>query len=123
MITMTVNELITLVPILKELMTNSFNGSLAFKISRLIRELDKELELFDSHRKKIIDKYGKKESTGRFMIEKGQVVILEPEKCNAELEELLNTRIEIFAEKIPVSCFDSIVITPTQALSLELIVE
>ena len=123
MIKMTVNDLMNLIPILKELMNSNFNGSLAFKIARLIRELDKEIELVDSLRKKIVDKYSKKDANGRFMVENGQIVVTDKEKCNIELQELLTTKIEFYIEKIPVSCFDNIPITPAQALSLELIVE
>ena len=123
MIKISLSELITLVPLLKELINSSFDSSLSFKIGRLIRELDKELELFDISRKKIIDKYGLRNEQGNFVVENNQVKIIDPENCNNELQNLLNTVIEIYSEKIPISCFKNIKITPAQAMILDLIIE
>lgn len=123
MIKISLDEIITLVPILKELMNNSFDSSLSFKIGRLIRELDKELELFNESHMQIVKKYGVRDSQGEFIFENNQVKVTDIEKCNAELQELLNTNIEIYAEKISISAFDGIKITPSQAIVLDLIVE
>ena len=123
MIKISLNEIIVLTPLLKELLNSSFDSSSSFKIGRLIRELDKELELFDISRKKIIDKYGLRDSQGNFLTENNQIKITNPEECNREMQELLSTTIEIYSEKIPISCFENIKITPTQAIILDLIVE
>ena len=47
MITMTVNDLLNVIPILRELLNKPFKGSTAFKLARLMRELDKETKLFE----------------------------------------------------------------------------
>lgn len=123
MIKISLNEIITLAPLLKELINNSFDSSLSFKIGRLIRELDKELELFNDSRKKIIEKYSLRDSQGNFIIENNQIKIVEPENCNKELQDLLNTTIKIYSEKIPILCFKDLKITPAQAIVLDLIIE
>ena len=123
MINISLNEIITLVPLLKELINNSFDSSLSFKIGRLIRELDKGLELFVKSRNDIFNKYGLRDSQGNFITENNQIKTSEPEKCNSEIQKLLETKIEIYAEKIPISAFDNLKITPSQAITLDLIIE
>ena len=51
-----------------KLMQQSFKGSLAFKIARLARELDKEMQTFNDERVKIAKKYGKKDDKGELII-------------------------------------------------------
>lgn len=126
MITMTLNDIFNAVPALREISTKEFPGSVTFKIARLIRELDKEIQLFDEERSKIANKYGEKDENGNLVIQEGgNIKILDNkiQDCNEELQALFNTQVEINANKLPVDIFDSIEMTPTQAMNLETIVD
>lgn len=126
MITMTLNDIFNAVPALREISTKEFPGSVTFKIARLIRELDKEIQLFDEERSKIANKYGEKDENGNLVIQEGgNIKILDNkiQDCNEELQALFNTQVEINANKLPVDIFDSIEMTPTQAMNLEAIVD
>ena len=124
MITIQLKEILQIVPILQSLSQKSFIGSVSFKISRLIRELDKELALMNKAKQDIIEEYGKRDEEGRLIVtDDGQVKISDAEKCNIELQKLLDTTVEINANKLPIDIFDSIQISPVQANILEMIVE
>lgn len=126
MITMTLNDIFNAVPTLREISTKEFPGSVTFKIARLIRELDKEIQLFEEERSKIANKYGEKDENGNLVIQEGgNIKILDNkiQECNEELQALFNTQVEINANKLPVDIFDSIEMTPTQAMNLEAIVD
>lgn len=126
MITMTLNDIFNAVPALREISTKEFPGSVTFKIARLIRELDKEIQLFEEERSKIANKYGEKDENGNLVIQEGgNIKILDNkiQECNEELQALFNTQVEINANKLPVDIFDSIEMTPTQAMNLEAIVD
>lgn len=126
MITLTLNDIFNAVPALREISTKEFPGSVTFKIARLIRELDKEIQLFDEERSKIANKYGEKDENGNLVIQAGgNIKILDNkiQDCNEEFQALFNTQVEINANKLPVDIFDSIEMTPTQAMNLEVIVD
>ena len=126
MITMTLNDIFNAVPTLREISTKEFPGSVTFKIARLIRELDKEIQLFEAEREKIAQKYGEKDENGFLVVLENNVVKVPDEKiqeCNEELQALFKTQVEINANKIPVEVFDTIEITPTQAINLEPIID
>lgn len=124
MIVIKLKEVLQIVPILQDLSQKSFSGSISFKIARLIRELDKELILMNKAKQELIEKYGKRDENGSLIItEEGQVKVDKPEECNEELQKLLDTIVEINANKLSIEIFDSIQISPMQANILEMIIE
>lgn len=126
MIKLTMNELLNIIPVLRELSTKPFKGVITFKIARLIRELDKETNLFEDARQQLAEKYGIYKEDGTLEVfEDGTVKIQENkiEECNAEIAALLSTEIEINAEKISAEAFNDIDITPAQAITIESLIE
>jgi hypothetical protein len=126
MITLTLNDIFNAVPALREISTKEFPGSTTFKIARLIRELDKEIQLFEEERMKIANKYGEKDENGNLIPQENGTIKIPDDKvqeCNEEFQALFNTQVEINANKLPIEIFDSIEMTPTQAMNLEAIVD
>lgn len=126
MITLTLNDIFNAVPALREISTKEFPGSTTFKIARLIRELDKEIQLFEEERMKIANKYGEKDENGNLISQENGTIKIPDDKvqeCNEEFQALFNTQVEINANKLPIEIFDSIEMTPTQAMNLEAIVD
>lgn len=126
MITLTLNDIFNAVPALREISTKEFPGSTTFKIARLIRELDKEIQLFEEERMKIANKYGEKDENGNLIPQENGTIKIPDDKvqeCSEEFQALFNTQVEINANKLPIEIFDSIEMTPTQAMNLEAIVD
>ena len=125
MITMKITDILNVAPILQEMASKKFPGATSFKIARLMRELDKEIQLFDKQRIEIAQEYGEKDASGQLVLtEEGNVKIIESkiEECNDKLESIINTEIEINADKLSYSAIESADFTPAQALALEPIV-
>jgi hypothetical protein len=70
--------------------------------------------------------YGEKDENGALIVlDNGNVKIPENKiaECNLELQELFNTEIEINISKLPIEIFETIEMTPLQAINLEPIVD
>ena len=126
MIIMTIRDLLNIIPVLKELLEKPFKGAIAFKLARLVRELDKESSLFEFSRQKIAEKYGLRDENNNLITDEEGNIKLQQDKinlCNEEMMNLLNTEITISADKIPMSAFEDIEITPTQAIIISFLIE
>ena len=126
MITMTVNDLLNVIPVLRELSNKPFKGATTFKIARLMRELDKEISLFEESRQKLAEKYGAREEDGELITTEEGAIKLQEDKideCNEEMVNLLTTEIEINADKIPAASFDEIEIAPAQAIVIDMLID
>lgn len=126
MITMTVNDLLNVIPVLRELLNKPFKGATAFKLARLMRELDKETTLFEESRQKLAEKYGERDENGNLVLDENgniQLQVDKLEECNAEMLGLLNTTIEVNADKIPIEAFDDIDIAPAQVMAIDTLVD
>lgn len=126
MIELTVKEVMESVGVLNEIMEQPFHGALAFKISRIIRELRKEVESFNTERDKIIRVFSEKDENGKpVLLENGNIKIRSDlvKECNDEFEKLLGTSIEINAEKLDLNELDEIEITPKKMESILVLVD
>lgn len=126
MITMTVNDLLNVIPVLRELLNKPFKGATAFKLARLMRELDKETTLFEESRQKLAEKYGERDENGNFVFSENGNIQLQADKleeCNAEMLGLLNTTIEVNADKISMEAFDDIDLAPAQVMAIDVLVD
>lgn len=126
MIKTTINEILNVTPVLRELSTKPFKGAMTFKIARLIRELDKETALFEESRTKLAEKYGVRNENGELDVSEEGTIKLQEDRineCNEELTNLLLTEVEINADVLPATAFDEIEISPIQAIALENFIE
>lgn len=126
MITLTINEIMNSVPVLEKISQVNINGVFAFKIARMIRELNKEIELFEKQRVEMIEKYCERDEEGQMvMIDESQVKIKEEniQKYNDELREILGTEVEINVETVPLDNLSEIKISPQDALFIDKLFE
>ena len=122
MIKIKLSDVVNATETFNKIMQQSFKGSLAFKIARLARELDKEMTTFNAERQKILEKYCVKDENGQLKTNENGTVQVKPDKINEFNEEfasLLETEVEINAEKLPMDSIDSFDITPQQMLTIE----
>ena len=126
MIKVSLNDILNATETFQTIMQQSFKGSLAFKIARLARELNKEMDTFNEQRRKILEKYCVRDEDGNLkQLENGNVQVI-PEKIpefNEEFNSLLATEVEINADKLPMDQIDNFDITPQQMLNIEMFFE
>lgn len=122
MIQVTLSDIVNSASTFRELSGKQLPIKVAFKIARLIRELDKENATFESSRKAIIEKYAMRDESGKITQADNGNIILQQDKiieCNSELNELLSTKIEINADKISIEDLEKIEMTPAQVYNIE----
>lgn len=122
MITLTLNDILNASETFNTIMTQSFKGSLAFKIARIARELNKEMETFNSEKQKLLQEYCEKDENGEFVtLDNGNIKIITDkiDDFTNELSSLLETTVEINVDKLPMDKIDDFNITPQQMLTLE----
>lgn len=126
MIRVSLNNILNSTETFSQIMQQSFKGSIAFKVARLARELNKEMETFNTERQKLLERYCEKDENGELkVLENGNVQVI-PEKLqefNQEFTNLLETEVEINADKLPMSCMDEFEVSPQQMLDLEVFFE
>jgi hypothetical protein len=122
LIKVSLNDVVNSTQTFNKLMQQPFKGSLAFKIARLARELEKEMQTFNDERMKIIRKYGKKDENGELIVGEDGNVSFENDKINdlnSEFNSLLETELEINADKLPMDSIDEFELTPQEIIGLE----
>lgn len=126
MIKVTLDDILTASNTFSAIMQQSFKGSLAFKIARLARELNKEMETFNEERQKLLQRYCIKDEHGQLEQDENGNVKVAPDKINDftdEINALLKTEVEVNADKLPMNAMDEFDITPQQMLNLEIFFE
>lgn len=126
MINITLRELVDSSEIMKKLAQKSLKGKTAYYIARLLREIDKELTLFNETRGNLIKKYGEKDENGELKIdENGNCKFLpeEMDKFYSEMNDILNDIIELNVNKIELNDLENLDFTPTEMILLEPFIE
>ena len=87
----------------------------AFKLSKLLKVVDKELKDLEDFRLKLIKKYGEQDK------DKNAFSVKDNKQADfyAEFGKLLDTTVDITFTKIPISDIGDIKITPRQLLLLD----
>lgn len=103
MIEITVQEMLDSVSILKEINEKKMPAKAAYQFARIIRETEKELQNFQETRNNLIERFGKKDETGKLIEDKdGNIEIFQEKReiFKKEFNELMESKIHINCEKI-----------------------
>ena len=103
MIEMTVQEMIDSVSILKTINDKKMPARTAYQFARIIREVEKELQSFQDTRSKLIERFGKKDETGKLIEDEEGNIEIFPEKQDQfkkEADELIKSKVHINCEQI-----------------------
>lgn len=122
MITITINNLINSTETLQKLSQQDFKAKLAWSIARLLKAAEVEIQSFNDTRMSLIKKYGEKDEQGELITDDKGNCKIENDKIEAftnELNELLNSEIEINANKIDFNLLENIDFTPSDIAMLE----
>jgi len=121
MIKVTIEEILNAIPALKMLKEQPVNGIIAFKIARILREVNKEVELFEQERQKLIEAFCYRDENGRPIIKDNNIKI-DPKfinEFNNKIKEMLTNEIEINATQLPLNILENVTLTAEQVFSLE----
>ena len=126
MIEVKLRDVINSAEVMRTLSTQQLKGKVAFRVARLLRELEKEFTLFNEKRAELVREYGQKDENGELKTTENGDFMLEPEHAQEfynMMDELLNTDLSINAEKIAFEDIENLEFTPTQILNIENFVE
>lgn len=126
MITVKMSELLNSTETLQSLAQKSLKAKLAFQVGRMLKAADKEIQDFNETRMKVITKYGEKDENGELITDENNNCKIDPNSAaafNTEFNELLNSEIEINANKIKVEDLENLDFTPSEMINLEPFIE
>ena len=111
MIQITLQELITSFPALKALADKEVPAKVAFLVAGIINKISEEYKTFENTRESLIRKYGEKDQNGEVKVQDDGTVLITPQwldSFNHDLQELLETKVTIVNELIPLSALEAL---------------
>ena len=121
MIELTINDMLNSMEPLKKLSTYQLKTKIAYQIARLMREINKEYELFQKTRQNLAIKYAEKNEKNEIIIDENGNYKIKNDKiniCNKEITELINTKIALNVEPINLEDIENTECTPTEIFAL-----
>ena len=122
MITVKIADLLNSTDVLQKLAQKDFKAKLAWSIARLLRTAEEEIKNFNETRMNLITKYGEKDDNGELITDDNGNCKIVPESIvnfSNELEDLLQTEVEINANKIDIEQIENLDFTPSEISVLE----
>jgi len=121
MIEISVGTLIESIPTLQKLSGINLKAKTAWQVSRLLREIEKELQGINETRLDIVKKYCEQDESGEPVIVGGNYKILPEniEKCTQESNDFLASIIEINASLISLNDLNDVDFTAAEMNQLE----
>ncbi len=122
MIEVTLRQIVDSAETMRELSNKPLKGRIAYRIARLLRELDKEFSLFNEKRTDLVKEYVIKDENGELKTDENGDLVLDKERIQefyTAINDLLNTQVSINAEKVDLVDLESIEFTPAQIMLLE----
>lgn len=119
MLKIKLGELKGILEALQVLIEKEISIKVSYKISKMVRKVAEEYELFEQSRQKLLQKYGRKDEKGQLISENGIVILEKPEEFNEEFNSLYNTDIEFDIEPLKLESLGDITLSPKILLVLD----
>lgn len=119
-------DLLNSTEILRKLSQQDFKAKVAWQIARILKAAETELQGFNDARMSLIKKYGESDENGELITDENGNCKISPEQIsnfNTELNDLINTEIEINGNKIDVAQLEDCDFTPSDIAMLEPFIE
>lgn len=126
MMTVTVQNIVESQEVMRVLSNKSLRGRTAFKVARLLKKIEEELNTFNDTRVKLIESYAKKDEDGNFVTNDKNEYQFDTENANkfvAEINKLLAEEIQIEANPIKIDELEDLDFTPAEMAQLEPFIE
>jgi len=113
----TISEILNAKPVIEELVEQDISIKTAYRLSRIIKELNNELQTFEEQRQKLVHKHGKQVEDAPT----GNVVVPEEnmEVFQKDLSELLTATLNLNCEPMRVEEFGDIKIKTSRLLLMD----
>ena len=126
MIKIKINDLLNTTETLQKLASKEMKAKLSWQIARLLKSAEKEIQDFNETRMNLINKYGEKGEDGNLITDDKGNCKITPDSVNtfsAELNELVQSEVEINANKIRIDDLENIDFTPAEMAALEIFID
>ena len=126
MIETTVAALITIKPVLQQLANTELPARDSFAVLRMLKVIDKEYETIEATQRKMVEAYGDRDEFGNYKFDSRGGVMIKEESAQtfaAEMEQLLNTSVNLEINPLKIDVLDKLQLTPTQLLKMEEFIE
>lgn len=114
------------IEILNEISTKKFKARAAYHFARIMRAINEEYDLFQKEREKLINKYGAKDENGQLIIANDGTITIDKqniENFNREINELIETNIQLNVELLNLEDIEDEYFTPQQMNILSLFIK
>lgn len=121
-ITLKLNEVISIWEKLNNLLDKEMSAKLSFKLSKILNTLSKEIMAYEVSRKKLIERFAKKNSEGQVIFNENNQAVFEPmnaQKFNDEYLQLIDVDIKVSYDPISLSEFNDIKLTINEMSALQ----
>lgn len=97
----------------------------AYRISKLVKALSKELEEYEAQRKKLCEEYSKKDDEGKPIVKDGNydITLDDLKIINEELEKLRNETIELEIKKVTLDDINKAGLAPAELELIEFMLD
>lgn len=126
MIKVTVKDILNCSDVFKELSKKPIKIKVAYNIAKIIKAIEKENQLFEETRQRLLEKFCEKNENGSIKVNNNGNAIVRSEcvdDYNAEIKELLESKVEITAEPIRLEDLGTLELTPAQAYAISEFIE
>lgn len=121
---LTNKEILNIANGINSLVSKSLPIYASYALSKNIDILNKEIEDYNKAKNKLLDKYGKKDDSGKLVKSKrGEIVLGKPEEFNNEVNELLNIENSLEVYVIKLENLGDNDFTPQEIISLKFMIE
>lgn len=122
MIKIKLGELVNSTEVLQKLSQTELKAKLSWSVTKLLKAADKEMQDFNEARMNLIQKYGEKDENGELITDENKNCKI-PEaglqEFSAELNELVETEIEINVNPLNIDDLEDKEFTPAEMAILE----
>lgn len=122
MIKIKLGELVNSTEVLQKLSQTELKAKLSWAVTKLLKAADKEMQDFNEARMNLIQKYGEKDENGELITDENKNCKI-PEaglqEFSAELNELVETEIEINVNPLNIDDLEDKEFTPAEMAILE----
>lgn len=114
-------KLVNSIGVLSKLTNMELPIKLSYALSKNITKIDRELEVYNKERQKLIEKYGEKDKEGKLKTkEDGTINILDIDNFNKDLKEILEIETEVDIHLIDLESINAdIKITPGELMIID----
>ena len=127
MIKMRLKDMLDTVGTLRGIASKELRGRAAYNIAKIMKQVDNEFTLFNEARQKVVDKYGEKDENGNLKInaDTNEYIFADKnlEAVTKEINEILDSEVELNANKLTIDDLEDLKLTPTEMASIIELIE